>query len=279
MTRNQIDWEHDYLLSPNAYPINDNEAHSTYDQFIQLRDTLIFSWKYYNDKAGCKLIVWSKEDWKTTTNTIEVMWKNWFKWTFNPTYATDPDNQVILESEWPYVSWLARSTNPEDQPWINRFGVRAFRIEQDWNYLVLHKEEIGSDDNPIPSTVKQVHCYVNVYRQKPDWTYNELNNPTYEIAVFDWKIDYTKTFTGSISWTCHGEWWWSVTGTCTVPITLTLWDLYTKMTSFGYNQRNLKKWDILVLFCEDQDKNELTYQDNWSNYIEILYLDATLHSN
>ena len=41
MTRNQIDWEHDYLLSPNDYPINDNEAHSTYDQFIQLRDTLL----------------------------------------------------------------------------------------------------------------------------------------------------------------------------------------------------------------------------------------------
>lgn len=279
MVWNQIDWEHDYLLSPNDYPINDNEAHSTYDQFIQLRDTLVSSWKYYNDKAWCRLIVGSKNDWKTTTNTIEIIWKNRFKWTFNPNWESDPDNEVKLEAEWPYVSWLAKSTNPEDQPRINRFWTRAFRIEQDGNYLVLHKEEIGSDADPIPNTVKQVHCYVNVYRQKEDWTYNELNSPTYEIAVFDWKIDFTKTFNWTIRWQCHWEGGWSVDGTCSVPITLTLWDLFTKITAFWYNQRNLKKWDILVLFCEDQDKNELPYQDDWSNFIQITYLDVTLNSN
>lgn len=279
MQRTLEDWTHEYNAIPNGFNISDNEAHSTYDQFIQLRDTLVFSWKYYNDKAWCKLIVWSKEDWKTTTNTIEVIWKNWFKWTFNNTYASDPDNQVKLESEWPYVSWLAQSPDPADQPWVNRFGIRAFKIHQDWNYLIVHKEEIGSDNDPIPSTVTQVHCYVNIYRKRANWTYPELANPDFEVAVYDKKIDFTQTFTGSISWTCHWEWWWSVSWTCTVPITLTLWDLFTKTTAFGYNQRNLKKDDILVLFCEDQNKNELPYQDNWSNFIQILYLDATLNSN
>ena len=51
MERTQYDGQHDYLVTPTEYPVGANENHSTYDQFIQLRDTLIFSGKYYNDKA------------------------------------------------------------------------------------------------------------------------------------------------------------------------------------------------------------------------------------
>jgi hypothetical protein len=39
----QEDGQHDYLATPQEYPFSNNEPHSTYDQFIQLRDTLIFT--------------------------------------------------------------------------------------------------------------------------------------------------------------------------------------------------------------------------------------------
>lgn len=275
MAWNQIDGKHEYLVSPTEYNINDNEAHSTYDQFIQLRDTLIFSWKYYNNKAWCKLIVWGKEDWKTTTNTIEVIFKNWFKLSFEPNYASDPDSLMTLQTEWPYVTWLAKSEIPTDIPLANQYGLRAVRINQDWHYLMFHKEQIGSDANPIPNTVKQVWCYLDYFAYNPETkTYPAQWIP---IAVFDWKIDFSKTFAGTFSWSTS---WTDPNGSCSwttsTPIKLTLWDLFTKITSFGYNERNLKKNDILVLMCVDQDGNELPYQE-YSNFLQVNYVDLTLN--
>ena len=53
MDRLQEDWQHQYRATPLEYPISNNEAHSTYDQFIQLRDTLIMSNKYLiNEKEN-----------------------------------------------------------------------------------------------------------------------------------------------------------------------------------------------------------------------------------
>lgn len=59
-----MQWEQDnrnfkYNLTPLAQeiPIKNEELHSTYDQFIQLRDTLIFSSKQYAEHPGKKLIV------------------------------------------------------------------------------------------------------------------------------------------------------------------------------------------------------------------------------
>lgn len=43
MKRTQNNKQFKYNLAPTEYPIEMNEKHSTYDQFIQLRDTLHFS--------------------------------------------------------------------------------------------------------------------------------------------------------------------------------------------------------------------------------------------
>ena len=161
MQRTQFDWEHDYLATPWEYPIKDNETHSTYDQFIQLRDTLIFSGKYYNDKAWAKLIVWASKE------TIEVIWKNRFKLSFEPWYASDVENKVKLDTEWPYVTWLWDGSI--DAALYTTYWPLACMINQDWHYLVAHKEEIWAEsptsipeEKPIPTTVKQVHCFVYV---------------------------------------------------------------------------------------------------------------------
>lgn len=53
---------YNYDLTEKQYPISENNTVSTYNQFIQLRDTLVFSNKYYADKAGRSLIIGTKLD-------------------------------------------------------------------------------------------------------------------------------------------------------------------------------------------------------------------------
>lgn len=48
---------YNYDLLPKGYEITENDVVSTYNQFIQLRDTFIFSKKKYPGKAGKRLIV------------------------------------------------------------------------------------------------------------------------------------------------------------------------------------------------------------------------------
>lgn len=47
----QPDVVHNYDLISEEYPIADNNTVSTYNQFIQLRDTFIYSGKKYPGKA------------------------------------------------------------------------------------------------------------------------------------------------------------------------------------------------------------------------------------
>ena len=280
MTRNQIDWEHDYLLSPNDYPINDNEAHSTYDQFIQLRDTLIFTGKYYNDKASRKLCVGDKWD-GSTTNTIEVWLPRVFKQTIQPWWATDA-SKVTTTILGNYI------TNPDNTVpagLLSQLWPLCCMVSKDWHYRIIHKEEILLD-----TTTNKVCCYVDIYRKNWQWNY-EIPYKWW-IAVFDWEwwrednnthYKHSFPFSWSISWTCHGEWWWSVSGTCSwnVSIQFTLWDIIQKMTSFGYMERDLKKWDILVLRLKDKWADESTGEPQWnnltlqrdSNYWSIEYMD------
>lgn len=42
---------YNYDLLPGEYPITKNRTTNTYDQFIMLRDTLVYSKKYYKGKA------------------------------------------------------------------------------------------------------------------------------------------------------------------------------------------------------------------------------------
>lgn len=281
MQRNLEDWQHDYNATPNMYNINSNEAHSTYDQFIQLRDTLIFTGKYYNNKASRKLCVWDKWD-GSTTNTIEVRLPNIYKQSFQPGWATDP-TKVTTWILWKYV------TNPDSTipvELITAAWPLCCMITKDWHYRLIHKEEVIME-----STQNKCCCYIDIYRKV-----NGVRTLPYKgwVAVFDeegWTADnhthYKNSFpfSWSISWTCHWEWWWSVTWTCSwnVTIQFTLWEIIHKITAFGYQERDLKKWDFLVLRTKDlwpddntgePQGNNLTLQRD-SNYWSIEYLDLS----
>lgn len=279
MGRTQYDWQHDYLVTPTEYPVGANENHSTYDQFIQLRDTLIFSGKYYNDKAWAKLIVWEQ------CETIEVEYKNWMKMSFEPDYLTNPERQVnpwedysataamTLQEEGGYVTWLGNPTlSTEDQATATIFGnqaIMAFKIKKDWHYVMFHKEEIL-----LQPTTKKVYCFLEYYKYNKDTPQNPYPAiwTWIPIAVFDWQWEVSKQF----NWTCStSEWSW----TCSVTVSFTLWELIQKMTAFGYNERNLNKNDVLVLRCIDNERdanpNELVYAP-YSNFIQINYTDLPL---
>lgn len=275
MERTQHDWEHQYLATPSEYPISNNEAHSTYDQFIQLRDTLIFSGKYYNDKAWAKLIVGK------TCETIEVEYKNRMKMSFQPDYLTNPERQInpwdnvsptywmLLQEEWGYVTWLGNTTlSTEDQQIAQHFwnqAVMAFKINKEWHYVMFHKEEIL-----LQATTKKVYCFLEYYKYNKSTPLTPYP-PVWQwipIAVFDWQWEFSKTFSVSTS-----QW----SGSCTVSFNL--WEIIQKMTAFWYNERNLNKNDVLVLRCidneRDQNPNELVYQRD-SNFIQINYTDLPL---
>ena len=243
MQRVQQDWNHEYLANPTVYPIGANENHSTYDQFIQLRDTLIFSGKYYNDKAWKKLIVWDKWDW-TTSNTIEVFEVNYFRQWIQPDWSSwGFTTKVLPEPSWKYVTAVPAALVTQYPTFWNL----CCMIQKDWHYRIMHKEEIL-----LSSSVDKVYCYVDVYRKNAQDVYEIAYK--WWVAVFDW------------------EWaWWDYT----------LWDLFKKMTALWEQERDLLKWDILVLRMKDWTYNPSTWEptgndltlQNDSNYRSIEYLD------
>lgn len=256
MQRTQQDWQHEYLATPMEYPISANENHSTYDQFIQLRDTLIFSGKYYNDKAGKRLIVGDKWDW-TTSNTIEVWENNIFRQGFQPTWRTDENTPWILGK---YITSPDGTVPPE---LLSQIWPLCCQIQKDGHYRIVHKEEVL-----LTATTEKVFCYVDIYRKNAQ---NVWEIPyKWWIAVFDWQ--WAWTLTGTTSWT-------DPNGSCSVPFKL--WQLIQKMTAFGYMERDLKKWDVLVLRMKDWPHNPTTWEptgndltiQNDSNYWSIEYLD------
>lgn len=255
MERTQYDWQHQYLVTPPEYPISANENHSTYDQFIQLRDTLIFTWKYYNDKASRKLCVGDKGD-GTTTNTIEVWLPNYFRQWIQPDWTTNPPTPSIL---WTYITAVPADMKAQD----SRFGELSCMIQKDGHYRIMHKEEILLNSN-----TNKVFCYVDIYRKDGQWNYQIQYK--WWVAVYDW--EWQTSLSGSTSWTDPN---WS----CTVPITL--WKLFKKMTAIAEQERDLLKWDILVLRMKDATYNPSTWEPTGnnltlqqdSNYWSIEYLD------
>ena len=258
MERTQFDGEHEYTVTPQEYPIAANENHSTYDQFIQLRDTLIFTGKYYNDKASRKLCVWDKWDW-TTTNTIEVWLPNYFRQWIQPWGATD-SSKVTTGVLWNYIVKLP--TNLETTYWP-----LSCMITKDGHYRIMHKEEIL-----LSSSTNKVFCYVDIYRKLDaqnkydpvNWTYKIMYK--WWVAVYDW------------------EWNTSLTTSWTDPngtVAITLWKLFKKMTSIAEQERDLLKTDILVLRMKDWPHDPTTWEPTWnnltlqpdSNYWSIEYLD------
>ena len=245
MQRTQYDWQHEYLLTPIEYPISANQNHSTYDQFIQLRDTLIFTWKYYNDKASRKLCIGDKWDW-TTTNTVEVWLPNYLRQTVQPDWETDPEQPKVL---WNYVTAV-----PADiKSWDNRFGELSCMINKDGHYRIMHKEEILLD-----AWTRKVYCYVDVYR-KDSVSYKIQY--LWWVAVFDWE---------SASWADYVLWdlFKKMTAMWEIEMDLLKWDiLVLRMKDAGYNSET-----------GEPTGNNLTLQDD-SNYRSIEYLDLPYKLN
>lgn len=254
-----------YIATPTNvdYPIKDNEVHSTYDQFIQLRDTLIFSGKYYNDKAWAKLCVWESKE------TIEVIFYNLFQQNFEAiTDWTAVGTQTI---KWPYVSWDETIATNISTP-------MCCVIQKDGRYKIIHKEEVL----PVAWS-KKVYCYVDIYREDANWTitiWDKKYSMPYKwwVAVFDWQWEFEKTFSWSTSWTEPN---WS----CSVKVSFKMWDIFQKVTAFGYMERNLLKWDILVLRAKDAEADPSTWEPQWndlafqpsSNYWSIEYLNLPIN--
>ena len=154
MKRTLEDWQHDYNATPWEYPISDNDRPATYDQFITLRDTLVMSNKYYADKAGRSLIIWTKVD-GTPTDTIEIREPNIVRLDFQPWWTVTP-----------YVTWQYVTT------WWHQG--KSCEILKKWRYRIQHKEQFHN----ISSSITRIHSYV--IQHKTDWT-------TQSRAVFDWE--------------------------------------------------------------------------------------------
>lgn len=158
MERLLEDWQHDYRATPGMYPISDNNRPATYDQFITLRDTLVFSNKYYADKAWRSLIIGTKLD-GTPTDTIEIREPNIMSYKIKADWTVEDDGSI-----WKYVTtWWHISQNPI-----------SCEIIKTGRYKIQHKEQF----NNLSTT--RVHSYVLLHQL--DWT-------TKSLAVFDWEWD------------------------------------------------------------------------------------------
>lgn len=290
MQRVQNEWNHEYLVSPSEYDQTSDRLSSTYDQFIQLRDTLIYSGKKYKGKAWSKLIIGEKEE------TVEILWKNWFKLAFEPNIA--PETTSINYHEWPYVEYTPTEwdfstgsflqTHGYTQAlWTQRFWLISCRILKDWNYRIEYKVQVWSNATPIPAWTTKIYAFVIRYKYLNDalvpWDVSTApakdedpdnqNANRFHIAVRDlqqpsWWM--TKTLSGTTSGT-QPNW------TCSVTLNLKLWDLFTKVTAIGFNDANLNANDVLAFHVVDQDLNSLDpYLQANSNFFSVKYSDFTI---
>lgn len=132
--------DYNYDLVDREYPIEENYAESTYNQFINLRDTLLYSGKKYKGKAWAKLVIWEKE------NTVEVVYRNMFVARFDDTTAT-----TSLASVWPYVE--------QNRELISIYWPLCCEIKKDGRYIIAHKEQVN-----IQPWQSKVYTYVDTYR-------------------------------------------------------------------------------------------------------------------
>ena len=156
MERILEDWQHRYRATPGEYPISENDRPATYDQFISLRDTLVFSNKYYADKAGRSLIIWTKLD-GTPTDTIEIWEPNSVRLDFEPGWVVVP----TINGKYIEVGW---------QSWITCV------IKKKGRYKINHKEQF----NNISSDITRIHTYVIQHHA-------DTSLPNTHRAVFDWE--------------------------------------------------------------------------------------------
>lgn len=215
MERKLEDWELWYKATLEDYPIADNVRTATYDQFITLRDTLVYTNKYYGSSAWRSLIIGTKLD-GTPTNTIEIREPNILNMQIKSDWTMEDNGSV-----WNYVStWWHTSQNPI-----------SCEIEKTGRYRLQHKEQF----NNLSTT--RVHSYI--IQHKSDGT-------TQSRAVFDWE--------------------WS-----------TPWEI-KRLTSFGYVECDLKKWDWLELVVEDNNWSIISQVASGSNRWMVEYIDLAYNN-
>lgn len=238
--------KYDYNLISKTFDLNNQpQVNPTYDQFISLRDTFIDSKKKYPGKRGAILIVGDRE------RSIEIKYKNRFKVSFEPP-STQAPGTITIDGEWPYVE--------SD----NTYWPLGVIIKEDGRYRIVMKTQVLTKPN-----TEQVYAYCDYYPINDDGTYPSEWIP---IAVYDLKGKFSKTFTGSISGTCHGEWWGSVTWSCTVNVNFKLGDILQSITTFWYNERDCKRGDKMVFKAVDENDQPLDLQA-YSNYFSVEYLE------
>ena len=150
MERLQDNTDHEYKLYPAEFPIAENNRPATYDQFITLRDTLVYTNKYYASSAWRSLIIWTKLD-------------------GNPTWT--------IEIREPNIARLIPWWNPEVQGNYISTGWHSWvtcEINKKGRYRLQHKAQFSN----IDSWITRIHTYI--LQHKADWT-------TQPRAVFDWE--------------------------------------------------------------------------------------------
>lgn len=156
---------YNYDLIGKEYPIEQNRSTNTYDQFIMLRDTLVYSKKYYKGKAGSVLVIGDTEE------TVEVIIRNRYIQKLNPNRQTDT-NDVKTTIQWPYVTidGIDRSV----------YGPASCRITKSGYYKITHKEELVN----IPTWTTEIHAYIERIPMNAQWG-NGLPGTGSNLAVYD----------------------------------------------------------------------------------------------
>ena len=205
------------------------------DIFLRLSDVFLYAKKTYYGKKWSVVVVGKQE------KSLEIIRHNGVK------IAIEPDGNNNITLKWPYV----KQPNPNDY--------KTLEIQEDGNYLLVHKAQVK-----LTPSVTKVRSYIGRA------THDEQGNlqPEVPIAVFDWEGKVQKTFHGTTAGT-------DPAGTCTVTVNLNLGEMLQRMTTFGYNEFNLKKGDILKRYCVDQSGNDLELEPN-SNYRQVIYQNLPL---
>jgi hypothetical protein len=258
-----MQWEQDnrnfkYNLTPLAQeiPIANEELHSTYDQFINLRDTLIFSWKQYSEHPGKKLIVGYKKSWRSTM-TVEVQEREYFRQSFEPGYEND-NEKITTQILWDYITLGTEQIHEGLLCTINRDG----------HYRIERKIQMYQLDDQISK------IYGSVRHHTKDWdSWQEIPR-----AVWDYECDFTKTYPGTFSWRTSGtDPNGSCSGSTSTVVSFKLWEIFKKITPEGYIEADLKEWDWLEfkLVKDEQDTpiDSTTYMQPYSNRWSIQYID------
>jgi hypothetical protein len=83
---------------------------NTYDQFLMLRDTLVYSKKYYEGKAWLKLVIWDSEE------TVEVQERQVYR------QNIQPDRVITIGNTITKTTWALAT----------QFGDKSVTINKDW---------------------------------------------------------------------------------------------------------------------------------------------------